>query len=130
MSEADDRVMIGMAVEWLTYAELGERIGVTRDAARCRAGRLKLRRQAGNDGRVRVAVDFDEIALNPPKAPTRSSGDDLVCSSGDDPAMITPDHRPNGDWLPNMMELLARAEAMAERERTERLQERERADRL
>jgi outer membrane murein-binding lipoprotein Lpp len=122
MIEDADRVMISMAVEWLTYAEFGERIGVTRDAARCRATRLRLRRQIGNDGKARVAVDLDEIELNPPKVPTRSSGGD--------PVMITPDDHPNGDWLPNMRELLAKAEAMAERERTERLQERERADQL
>ncbi len=111
-----------MAVEWLTYAELGERIGVTRDAARCRAGRLRLRRQIGNDGKARVAVDLDEIELNPPKA--------LARSSEGDPVMIPPDNHPNGDWLPNVKELLAKAEATAERERTERLQERQRADQL
>ena len=122
MIEGADRVMISMAVEWLTYAEFGERIGVTRDAARCRASRLRLRRQIGNDGKARVAVDLDEVELNPPKAPTRSSGGD--------PAMIAPDDHPDGDWLPDMKELLAKAEATAERERTERLQERERADRL
>jgi hypothetical protein len=120
--EDADQVMISMAVEWLTYAEFGERIGVTRDAARCRAGRLRLRRQIGNDGKARIAVDLDEIELNPPKALARSSGGDHV--------MITPDDPPDGDWLPNMRELLAKAEATAERERTERLQERERADQL
>src|SRR3954449_12278258 len=108
--------MISMAVEWLTYAEFGERIGVTRDAARCRASRLRLRRQIGNDGKARIAVDLDDIELNPPKA--RSSGDDLLMtaqaptrSSGGDPVMITPDDHP--DWLPIMRELLAKAEATA-----------------
>ena len=115
-------MMISMAVEWLTYAEFGERVGVTRDAARCRASRLRLRRQIGNDGKARVAVDLDEIEFNPPKA--------LARLSGGDPAMITSDDHPDGDWLPNMRELLAKAEATAERERTERLQERERADQL
>jgi hypothetical protein len=120
--EGADRVMITMAVEWLTYAELGKRIGVTRDAARCRASRLRLRRQIGNDGKARVAVDLDEIELNPPKTPTRASGSD--------PVMISPDDHPDEGWLPDLKELLAKAEATAERERAERLQERERADRL
>src|SRR3954471_5766566 len=122
MIEDADQVMISMAIEWLTYAEFGERIGVTRDAARWRASRLRLRGQIGNDGKARVAVDLDEMELNPPKA--------LARSSGSDPPMITLDDHPDGDWLPNMRELLAKAEATAERERTERLQERERADQL
>src|ERR671926_511658 len=111
-----------MAEQWLSYAELGERLGVSADAARCRASRLRLRRQIGNDGKARVAVDLDEIELNPPKTPTRSSGGH--------PVMIAPDDHLDEGWLPDLKELLANAEATAERERAERLQERERADRL
>ena len=114
--------MIGMAEQWLTYAEFGDRIGITRDAARFRASRLKLRRQIGNDGKVRVAVDLDEIVLNPPKPPARSSGDG--------PVMITLADHPAGERWSDLKEQLAKAEAMAERERVERFQERERADRL
>ena len=58
-----------MATEWMTYAELGERIGVSPEAARQRAMRLKLRRQIGNDGKARVAVDLEEVPLNPRKRP-------------------------------------------------------------
>ena len=35
--------------------------------------------------------------------------------------MIPSDDHPDGNWLPIMRELLAKAEAAAERERTERL---------
>jgi hypothetical protein len=39
---------------WLTYAEAGDRLGITPEAARSRAKRLGWRRQLGNDGRALV----------------------------------------------------------------------------
>src|SRR5690242_14701697 len=72
---------------------------------------------------------------SPPLAPARASApSSRTCSppsapSGD-PVMSTPDDHPDGVWLPNVVELLAKAEATAERKRIERLQERERADQL
>ena len=58
-----------MAEEWLTYAELGGRLGISAAAARHRVSRMNLRRQVGNDGRARVLVDLAELAFNPPQAP-------------------------------------------------------------
>ncbi len=58
-----------MAEEWLTYAELGERLGITSAAARHRISRMNLRRQIGNDGRARVLVDLEELTFNPPQIP-------------------------------------------------------------
>src|SRR3712207_3519146 len=58
-----------MAEEWLTYAELGRRLGISAAAARHRVSRMNLRRQVGNDGRARVLVDLAELEFNPPQAP-------------------------------------------------------------
>jgi transposase-like protein len=52
-----DRAMI----EHLTYAELAERLGVTAEAARALAKRMRLQRQRGNDGKARVVVDLAEV---------------------------------------------------------------------
>ena len=38
-----------MSIESLTYAELGDRLGTTQEAARSLARRLRLPRHAGND---------------------------------------------------------------------------------
>jgi hypothetical protein len=42
--------------EWLTYAEAGERLGVSPEAVRAKAIRKAWRRQAGNDGKARILV--------------------------------------------------------------------------
>jgi hypothetical protein len=42
---------------WLTYVELGDRLGVTPDAARQKAIRGRWRKQKGNDGKARVLVE-------------------------------------------------------------------------
>jgi DNA-directed RNA polymerase specialized sigma24 family protein len=54
-----------MSIESLTYAELGERLGASAEAARSLARRLRLLRRPGNDGKVRITVDFDEIQYKP-----------------------------------------------------------------
>jgi hypothetical protein len=64
------------ATENLTYAELGERLGVSAQAARALARRLRLPRQKANDGKTLVMVDMDEIDHKPKPAAVRSSGDD------------------------------------------------------
>ena len=45
---------------WLTYQDLGVRLGVTPEAAKRRATRAKWARMPGNDGRARVRVP-DEL---------------------------------------------------------------------
>src|ERR1700751_3922763 len=60
-----------MTAESLTYSELGERLGSSAEAARSLARRLRLVRKPGNDGKVRVIVDFAEIQSKP--APTPST---------------------------------------------------------
>jgi hypothetical protein len=63
-----------MDEEWLTYAEVADRLGVTPEAARARAKRLGWRRQLNNSGRAvvlaalgpRPAGDRPVIPRSPP----------------------------------------------------------------
>ena len=56
--------------ERLTYRELGVPLGVSAEAARRRALRVRWRRQSGNDGRTRVLLPDDcEIKRCPDGAP-------------------------------------------------------------
>jgi hypothetical protein len=48
-----------MDAEWLTYRELGEKLGVSLEAARRRALRGKWQKAPSNDGRTRVRVPDD-----------------------------------------------------------------------
>jgi hypothetical protein len=61
-----------MSFESLTYAELADRLGTTSEAARALVRRLKLPRQPGNDGKVRITVDLAEFEYRP--LPARSPG--------------------------------------------------------
>ena len=45
--------------EWLTYAQVADRLGVTPEAARSRAKRLGWRRQSANDGKALVLVALE-----------------------------------------------------------------------
>ena len=66
-----------MAVEMLTYAALGERLGSSAEAARALVKRLRLPRQRANDGKALVAVDLAEINHTPtPRTATARSPDD------------------------------------------------------
>jgi hypothetical protein len=70
-----------MSVESLTYVELADRLGCSPEAARSLSRRLRLSRRPGNDGRVRITVDLNEIQYKPlparPPRNHRSSLDDL-----------------------------------------------------
>jgi hypothetical protein len=59
-----------MSVESLTYVDLADRLGTTQEAARSLVRRLRLPRQTGNDGKVRITIDLSEIQYKP--LPTRS----------------------------------------------------------
>jgi hypothetical protein len=59
-----------MPVEMLNYRDLGQHLGTSPEAARALSKRLRIRRQLGNDGKTRVAVDFAEISHKP--KPVRS----------------------------------------------------------
>jgi len=59
-----------MAVEMLSYTQLGERLGCSPEAARALVKRLRLPRQKANDGKVLVSVDLSEVNHKP--MPARS----------------------------------------------------------
>src|SRR5215813_12562529 len=54
-----------MPVEMLTYAELGERLKISSEAARALAKRHRLPRSRSNDGKTLVQVDLSEISHAP-----------------------------------------------------------------
>jgi hypothetical protein len=66
--------------EWLTWAEVGERLNVSPHAARAKATRMGWRRQLGNDGKTRVLVALeprapDQPPMSPRSPPARKSVD-------------------------------------------------------
>lgn len=66
-----------MAKQSLTYAELADIWNVTSEAACKKVEGLRLLRQVGNDGRVRVTIDLDEVHHRPAKqrSDRRAAGD-------------------------------------------------------
>ena len=58
---------------WHTWAEAGERFGLSPDAVRMRARRLGWRTMPGNDGRTRVLVPDDAEVQPRARAPEASS---------------------------------------------------------
>ena len=54
-----------MSVELLTYAELGARLDVSREAARSLARRRRLPRLRSDDGKALLSVDFSELRYTP-----------------------------------------------------------------
>jgi len=54
-----------MTIESLTYAEIGDRLGITPEAARKKVKGLRLPTALGNDGKTRVSIDFSEIQHSP-----------------------------------------------------------------
>lgn len=56
-----------MPTQLMTYAELAEVWGVSREAARKKVEGLRLPRQTGNDGKARVMIDLAEVQHQPLK---------------------------------------------------------------
>jgi hypothetical protein len=54
-----------MGIEMLSYRQLGERLGCSRDAARELVKRLQLPRHMASDGKALVCIDLSEINYNP-----------------------------------------------------------------
>ncbi|MBA1159411.1 hypothetical protein [Microvirga mediterraneensis] len=117
-----------MTEEWFTYSDLGERLGISSEAARQKAIRYRWPRRTANDGKAQVRVDLEEVKAS--TYPRRSKDDQL------------PDDRPTPDELPSdtrtiaaldahietLKAMVVKAEAIADRERTRADSERARAD--
>ena len=67
-----------MPVEQLTYAQIAERLGVSSEAARALAKRMRLPRSRANDGKTLVAVDLAEIQHKPLPSGRSPRGDQPV----------------------------------------------------
>ena len=68
-----------MPVEMLTYAELGERLKVSPEAARALVKRHRLPRSRSNDGKTLVHVDLAEISHSPvSRGPQAQAGHQAV----------------------------------------------------
>jgi hypothetical protein len=70
-----------MPVEMLSYAELGERLKVSPEAARALVKRHRLPRSRSNDGKTLVQVDLTEINHSPvPRARQAPDGHQVVAA--------------------------------------------------
>jgi hypothetical protein len=68
-----------MPVEMLTYAELGQRLKISPEAARALVKRHRFQRSRSNDGKTLVHVDLTEISHSPaPRAPQVQAGHQVV----------------------------------------------------
>ena len=122
-----------MSVRNLTYAELAEIWGVSKDAARKKVEGLRLPRTRGNDGRARVMIDLEEVTHTPkPSKPETGVGDLVETGGSPTPEVVVLQAR-----IADLQSDLSRERAdrerdrdNLERERAERLQERDRADGL
>jgi hypothetical protein len=98
-----------MTMESLTYAEIGERLGVSPEAARKKVRSLGIPAPLGNDGKARITIDLGDIRHSPRKART--------------PGVLRPDNAqtiPPGElnkMIDNLRAEIARkAEIVAERD--------------
>ena len=116
-----------MSEEWLSYAELGERLGVSAEAARQKVIRLRLRRQTGNDGKAQVLVDVEDVrATTTPRKPKEQPSDDRSTAdelASDERALAALDAH-----IATLKEMVAKAEVLAVREQARADEERERAE--
>jgi chromosome segregation ATPase len=76
-----------MPEEWLTYREIGARLGLNVEAVRTRVRRAGWRTQAGNDGRARVLVP-DRVFVEPVVDPV-SEDADRINRAGDLTGLVT-----------------------------------------
>ena len=68
-----------MPVEMLTYAELGERLKISPEAARALVKRHRLPRSRSNHGKTLVQIDLAEISHSPlSRGPPAESGQQVV----------------------------------------------------
>lgn len=117
-----------MAEEWFTYSDLGERLGISSEAARQKAIRYRWPRRTANDGKAQVRVDIEEVKAStyPRRAKDEQPSDDRP----------TPDELPSDTrtlaaldaHIETLKAMIIKAEANADRERARADDERVRAD--
>ncbi len=71
-----------MADRWLTYQQAGEALGLSAEAVRQRALRLRWRRQRGNDGRALIMVPEDASEHIRPRTPVQKAVQTAVQTPG------------------------------------------------
>jgi hypothetical protein len=102
-----------MAIDTLTYAELGARLTISPMAARSLAKRLRLPRSLSDNGKALVSVDLAEIRHTPRTPGRREAGNVALTAK-----------------VVAMQAEIGRLEAVAACHRADFERERERADRL
>lgn len=81
-----------MPVEMLTYAELGDRLKISPEAARALVKRHRLPRSRSNDGKTLVQVDLTEINHSPiTRASQKHAGHPVVTALKDHIATLQAD---------------------------------------
>ena len=120
-----------MAEEWLTYSDLGERLGISSEAARQKAIRYRWRRRTNNFGKAEVLVDLVEMREHLVRFPTRKPKNEQPS----DDRQTTVDQESDAQTfaaldahIETLKAMVAQAEAIAERERERADNERSRAD--
>jgi hypothetical protein len=108
-----------MSVELLSYADLGARLNISREAARSLARRRRLPRSRSDQGKALVSVDASELRHTP--RPRRSRGADCVAASTTRTGELE---------IEAFKAEIARLEATVADTRADFERERERADRL
>jgi chromosome segregation ATPase len=103
-----------MSLETLTYAALGARLNISREAARSLAKRLQLPRSLSDDGKALVSVDLAEIRHTPRPPDGRQAGNIALLA----------------EKIEALKAEIGRLEARAAEHRADFERERERADRL
>ena len=103
-----------MSVEPLTYAALGARLKISREAARSLAKRLRLPRSVSDDGKALVSIDLAELRYMPRPPGGRQAGNIA----------------PLAEKIEALRADIARLEATAADHRAGFERERERTDRL
>lgn len=123
---------LSVSVRNLTYAELAEIWGVSKDAARKKVEGLRLPRTRGNDGRARVTIDLEEVTHTPkPCRPEETRAGDLPVSTGSPPSEVIALQARIAELQSDLARERSdreRDRENLERERAERRQERERVD--
>src|SRR3954454_9746739 len=83
-----------MPIEMLTYAQLGERLKISSEAARALVKRHRLPRSRSTDGKTLVQVDLTEISHSPAaRAPQPAAGHQTVTALKDHIATLQADLR-------------------------------------